>query len=401
MSVTEPGNPTRSRDDGTTMTTRSRFSPKSARRVLVYHTGSMGDNLVALPSFHLVRRTFSEARITALTNFPHEYGSGSRKAVSLESLLNGTALVDEYLQYPYFVRDPRIILRLRREIRRRRFDCLVYLFPVAGYYRPPLKLLRDWLFFVSCGIVRQIGIPVRRRDRNLRPVPGTDRHQREGERLVGCLRSLGQPNLAEDCWWDPHLTDAEDAEADALLGELGRRSRFLAISIGTRSDANDWTDPNWSSLLRILAPEYPDLGLVAIGSHDESDRMVRLLGEWQGPTLNLCGATRGPRIAGAVLRRATLFLGHDSGPMHLAAAVKTPCVAIFSAKNPPGEWFPRGENHRVLYHKTDCFGCRLMTCVDHKKKCIMSISVEEVQLAVKSQLARVLHEDSCGLERAL
>jgi len=350
----------------------------------------MGDNLVALPSFHLVRQTFPEAKITALTNFPYEYGSQSKKAVSLESLLEGTALVDDYLQYPYFVRDPRIILRLRRQIRVRRFDCLIYLFPIAGYSRGPLKLLRDWLFFLSCGIVRQVGIPFRRRDRNLTPVPGTDRYLREGERLVGCLRSLGQPNLGEDRWWDIQLTDDESREAEGLLRGLGNPPRFAVLCVGTRCDVKDWTDPNWSLLLRALTKDYQDLGLVGLGSKDESDRMARMLAEWSGPTLNLCGATRGPRIAAAVLQRAALYLGHDCGPMHLAAAVKTPCVAIFSAQAPPGEWFPRGENHQVLYHKTECFGCRLMTCIDHQKKCILSITVDEVYHAVKSQLSQVL-----------
>jgi ADP-heptose:LPS heptosyltransferase len=192
--------------------------------------------------------------------------------------------------------------------------------------------------------------------------------------------------LAEDRWWDLHLRADEDREAEDLLRRLGSASPFFAFCIGTKADANDWTDPNWTMLLRALARDYPDFGLVALGSSDECDRTARLLAEWSGPTLNLCGVTRGPRIAAAVLRHARLYLGHDSGPMHLAAAVNTPCVAIFSAKNPPGEWFPRGAGHRVLYHKTECFGCRLTECHLHQKKCILSITVDEVYDAVKSQL---------------
>src|SRR5262249_41595673 len=141
---------------------------------------------------------------------------------------------------------------------------------------------------------------------------------------------------------------------------------------GAKCDVKDWTDPNWSQLLRAVSKDDQGLGLVALGSQDESERSARLLDEWSGPKLNLCGAIRGPRIAAAVLRYAALYLGHDTGPMHLAAAVNTPCVAIFSAQSPPGEWFPRGKNHRVLYRKTDCYGCRLMTCVDQQKKCILS-----------------------------
>jgi len=50
-----------------------------------------------------------------------------------------------------------------------------------------------------------------------------------------------------------------------------------------------------------------------------------------------------------VLRLVDVFLCHDSGPMHLAAAVGTPCVAVFSRHNPPGRWFPYGPDHTVLY----------------------------------------------------
>ena len=76
--------------------------------------------------------------------------------------------------------------------------------------------------------------------------------------------------------------------------------------------------------------------------------------------------------------RAKAFLGHDSGPMHLAAAVGTTCVAIFASRNIPRVWFPYGKQHRVLYHPVDCAGCQLQTCVVERKKCILSITVDEV-----------------------
>jgi ADP-heptose:LPS heptosyltransferase len=56
-----------------------------------------------------------------------------------------------------------------------------------------------------------------------------------------------------------------------------------------------------------------------------------------------------PRESAALLARAAAFIGLDSGPMHLAASVGTPVVAIFSTQNPPGAWFPVGRRHRILY----------------------------------------------------
>jgi hypothetical protein len=63
-------------------------------------------------------------------------------------------------------------------------------------------------------------------------------------------------------------------------------------------------------------------------------------------------------------------------------------VAIFSARNPPGQWFPRGRGHQVLYHRTECFNCGLSVCRQYAKRCILGISVEEVVRAV----GRVLGE---------
>jgi len=66
--------------------------------------------------------------------------------------------------------------------------------------------------------------------------------------------------------------------------------------------------------------------------------------------------------------------------------VGTPCVAIFSARNLPRIWFPHGKRHTVIYHQTDCAGCELVTCVEQRKKCILSITVDEALSAILVQL---------------
>jgi ADP-heptose:LPS heptosyltransferase len=68
--------------------------------------------------------------------------------------------------------------------------------------------------------------------------------------------------------------------------------------------------------------------------------------------------------------------------MHLAAAVGTRCVAIFSSQNLPGEWFPYGTGHKVIYRDIECKGCRLVVCEARQKACIRSITVDEVLQAV-------------------
>ena len=350
---------------------------KNPRRILIYRLGSLGDTIVALPSFHLVRNAFPDAQITLLTNIPINI-----KAAPAASILDGTGLINDYVGYPVSLRNPLSLWKLRNEIASRQFDLLIYLAKPRG---GALKSLRDSLFFFACGLFRQIGVPYQKADLKSQPIPGTDLYVAESHRLAGNLRQIDQPDLEADGFWSLNLSQAERDKAAEILAPLGSPARIVAVSMGTKADAKDWTEPNWSALIEALYRRYPDSALVGLGAPDETNLTDRILAHWTGAKLNLCGTTP-PRLSAAILERAAVFVGHDSGPMHLASSVGTPCVAIFSAQNRPGEWFPRGQNNKVLYHKTDCFGCGLSVCVEQKKKCILSITVEEVLGAIEGIL---------------
>ena len=138
-----------------------------------------------------------------------------------------------------------------------------------------------------------------------------------------------------------------------------------------------------------MAALYPGHALTLSGSPPESEASEFAAEGWReaggGPVINLCGVLT-PRESAAAFAHARIFIGHDSGPMHLAAAVQIPCVAIFAARNKPRVWFPYGKQHRVVYHQTDCWGCGLETCIVERKKCITSITVEEVLTEVRAVL---------------
>jgi ADP-heptose:LPS heptosyltransferase len=101
-----------------------------------------------------------------------------------------------------------------------------------------------------------------------------------------------------------------------------------------------------------MATRYPDLSLIFIGSGDEFARCQAIAARWNGLTLNLCGRLA-PRESAAAMRRALFYLGHDCGPMHLAAAVGTPCVAMFGPVNMPKWWHPIGPQHRIIHNMSD------------------------------------------------
>lgn len=358
----------------------------SAQRVLIYRLGSLGDTVVALPALHLVARAFPRAERRMLTNIPV-----NAKAPPVAAILENTDLVHDYFRYTVGARSAAKVARLWWTILRWRPDALVYL----GSARGVASARRDDLFFRLCGISRRFGVPVTHVMQQNRWDDQTQSFEPEASRLVRNLADLGEGDLNARESWDLHLTAQEAACADEALAVLGDRP-VIAASVGTKVQAKDWGRENWRELFSRLARLYPGYALALAGAPEESESSEFAAEGWRvsggGPVANLCGRLK-PRESAAAFRRARVFVGHDSGPMHLAAAVQTPCVAIFAARNKPRVWFPFGENHRVIYHKTDCCGCELETCIVEKKRCLTSIAVDEVVEQVRSVLGSpVLHE---------
>jgi len=351
----------------------------STKRVLIYRLGSLGDTLIALPAFHLVARAFPNAERRLLTNFPV-----NAKAPSAAAILESTNLIHGYIRYAVGTRSPRELFALWWQLFRWRPQVLVYLGPTRGVEAAQ----RDAKFFRLCGIQRHIGLPLTEDMQQHRWDESQQALEPEASRLTRNLAELGDAHLGSPESWNLHLTDAEHARAKQVLSTTANRP-IIAVSVGTKVQSKDWGKENWRALLKQLAIHYPDHALALAGAAEETEASEFAADGWRensrSPVVNLCGLLT-PRESAAVFAQARVFVGHDSGPMHLAAAVQTPCVAIFAARNKPRVWFPFGKQHRVLYHQTDCWGCGLETCIVERKKCLTSITVDEVLTEVRAIL---------------
>jgi len=352
------------------------FDPATVRRVLIFRIGSMGDTAVALPVFHQIAKVFPNAERRLLTNLPL-----MDKAIPTVALLENSGLVHGYVDYPSRTRSLSILWSLRKRIRSFGPDVFIYM---TECWRRNVR--RDEMFFRLCGIPHSIGLPVTEEMRFCRYMPEIGLYEHETSRTARCVEELGRIDLQDPAMWDLKITAEERAATDDALQPLGTMP-FIAASIGTKMQVKEWGVENWSQVMPRLAARMPGYGLVLVGSADEAEQSAQVAAAWPGTVLNLCGKLA-PRPNADVLRRARLFLGQDSGNMHLAALGGTPCVAVFSAHNLPGIWFPFGNGHRVLYHKTDCYGCHLEVCREQAKKCILSITPDEVMQAVEDLLVR-------------
>jgi heptosyltransferase III len=317
--------------------------------------------LIAVPLYRQIKEVHAADTLLLVCNLP---APGNRKLVGPASFLP-ESLFDEWLNYPVGS-DWNAIKETYRLIRHADLDLLYYLMP----HRNAMKLWRDRLFFWFAR-VPVIGLGNGAAARGAQPLAQSNLVEHEAVRLA---RSIGMQlrNTPHDRSID--VTDAERAEARAALGQP---ECAVVISIGTKLVVNDWGFDKWSDLVKNLAMLRKIDRLVFIGSADEYAYSEALRQLWPREALNCCGRLP-PRVSAAVLAEAKLFIGHDSGPMHMAAAVDVPIVAVFSSRNPPGLWFPLSQNKRIHYSIIECMGCGRLTCEDLHKECIRRITVNEV-----------------------
>ena len=338
------------------------------RRILIYRLGSLGDTMVVLPSLHLVARLFPAAERRMLSNQP-VHG----KAAPASAILDNSGLITGYMSYPVGTRNPLTLAKIALNIRAYRPDLLVYLTKPRG----EAVLARDRRFFsIVCGISKIVGLPTGSLGENLSPVDSNGLWESEAARLARSLAPLGSLDIDDLANWDMRLTAEEKAAADQALAPLGKRG-LLACGPGTKMQAKDWGSPAWRALLDKLAAAHPEHGLILVGAKDDSTVSEEVSGAWAGRSLNLCGALA-PRVTAAALARTELFLGPDSGPMHFAAAAGVPCAIAFASRTEPGIWYPAGREHQVVYHRLPCSNCDLELCIVNKKRCLTSISPDEM-----------------------
>ena len=145
---------------------------------------------------------------------------------------------------------------------------------------------------------------------------------------------------------------AEQAFADKFLGPAVDGRPLVAIHPGSGGERKNWPPERWRDLGRALLARPPAerLRLLLIGGEADVKTVAALRAEWTplaGPgDLLVADDCSLPQVA-ALLARCRLFVGHDSGISHLAAAVGVPCVLLFGPTD-PDVWAPPYPAVRVL-----------------------------------------------------
>ena len=323
------------------------------RHIVTFHLGGLSDLLFTLPSLLALRETFEGAMIYAVVR------------PELAPLLEGAALVDEILLRPRGGISAQAALMVK--LRAHHMDIAVAFSPSRN------TTLLAW----SSGATVRIGLSTAHMEPLL-----THAVLQEGvatvETYLDLVRVLGCQTRQYDYCNLLRIAPPYWQQADALLAEHGVETPFVVVApeAGGKRAIKEWPAEYWASALDELTTSSP---VILVGTRPATAIISVLSDKARARVFDYTGRTNLPTLA-ALCGRARWFLGIDSGPMHLAAAMGIPVVGIFG----PTDWYltgPRGVPHRISRHPVECSPCMLPKCKwtgADERKCLTMLAPREV-----------------------
>jgi heptosyltransferase II len=342
-------------------------------KILIRATNWVGDAIMAMPALRAVRGKFPQAHI-AIVARPY-----------VADIYREQSICDELIPY-----DPKGPHRgwkgreaLAAELRAKQFDVALLLqnaFDAAwlawrAHIPQRIGYARDGRSFL---LTKAIAVPK----------PG-ELPSHEKFYYLELLRRAGWIDALQD---DPHIKLQVSApareRAATTLRDAGVRPSVLRIAVGAGASygsAKCWPPDRFAKSLRAILSQL-DADVILFGTASEVPVSSAIAAELRLPHIDLTGKTAIAELP-ALLSQCHLFLGNDSGAMHVAAAVGLPVIAIFGPTDPDGT-APVTPLATLVQQKPYCSPCFLRHCpTDHR--CMTAVTPEMVEAALRSRLPEV------------
>ena len=320
-------------------------------RIVTFHMNGLGDLLFTLPALDALRESFPGAVITAVV------------PPALVELMRDSPLVDQLLPRPKgSVPDQ---LSMMKKLREQHFD-------IALGFSGTRKTA---LYLFATGAAVRAGYA----------------HAKLAQLLTHQVEIEGPPRiethleLVNSVGGHSHQFDYKDLlaispqnfqRADKLLEDAGVKSTFAVVACAAsgKRTIKEWMPKYWQQTIAQLAAKMP---VVLVGA-EPSEEIISGLSK-DLPIIDFGGKTDLPVLA-ALCGRARVFVGIDSGVLHLSACMGTPVVGIYG----PSDWRltgPRGVPYRVARHDIECSPCLLAKCKwqgEMERACLTRLQPEYV-----------------------
>jgi heptosyltransferase-2 len=342
-------------------------------KLLIRATNWVGDAIIALPALQAVRNRFPAAQISILA-LPY-----------VADIYRGQDVADELIPYDRDGEHKGIggKEKLADVLRSKKFDTALLLqnaFDAAwiawragiperiGYHRDA----RGFLLTKAIPVPRAGEIPAHERYYYLELV-----------RRAGWIDAL--PEILEISL---RVSEDHSRQAEAKLQRCGSQAAAIRIAMGAGASygsAKCWPPERFARAINQLLKERK-ADVLLFGTPAEAEVSAEIRARLDQPAVDLTGKTEISELP-ALLSRCTVFLGNDSGAMHVAAAVGLPIVAVFGPTDPKGT-APVTPRCTIVQEKPYCSPCFLRRCpTDHR--CMTVIAPDRVSDGILKGLAEV------------
>ena len=325
-------------------------------KILVLRNGSIGDCVTSFPTIFSIANQYPHAKLDILTN------SGNNNFIGMEYLLSEN-IYSKIINY--FGMDYKFLYKL---IKKNEYDLFINLSQDKTTWFREFKLL---LFIKLCSIPTAIGFEIGTVRLFLRIQNENFSRKSERDRLGSIIEKIGIPYLRNNYPLKKDIKSENEVFKNLESLNILEKKKNIGIVIGAKRELNKWPINYWKEICEKLNEKGYNI-LIIGGNDDKKDSEILK----SNRVFDFCGKFN-ISCSIELIKNCSLLISNDTGPMHLAYAVRTPVIAIFNAWQLENVWFPTLENSVVLMDtKIDCAFCYDNKC--RNNKCMQSIKPNDV-----------------------
>ena len=338
---------------------RQRIDPSQIKKILLIRLRRIGDVILTTPAISALRQGIRTASISYVVEKPYR------------ELVEGNPNLDKVivLEKKQSLRD---FLKLIRLIRKEKYDV------VLDFHGGPRASL------ITLLSKAKLKVGYRLKYKNFIYNIKLPRSPKEGyfhsvESHINLVKALGVDFKSLPPLYLPKAQKTEVEKVKKFIDENSLEgNKIITIHISAGNAFRDWGVDNLVRLTNLFA-QRPDVKIVLVGTGEDQKAEEEILKKSKASLLSLVGKLN-LREVKELISHSSLFIGPDSGPMHIAASTSTPIVALFGPTL-PANFAPWQAKAFMVEKELDCRPCKQRNCIYKDFRCLRSIEPEEVYQA--------------------
>ncbi|TBR18305.1 lipopolysaccharide heptosyltransferase II [bacterium] len=343
----------------------SKLGKNIFKRILVVRTDRIGDVLLSTPVFKALRKNYPDVFMSVMVS-PYA-----------KEVVEGNPYIDEVIIYDKDNkhRSWRRSIKFARRLKKRDFDLTLILHPTNRVH------IVTFLAGIPrrIGYNRKLGFLLTEKIKHMKQYG----QKHETEYVLEMLKPLGIGEFDSKLFMP--LKDSAEEWVKTLLKKEGldRGHKILAINPGASCVSKVWPAERFAETADRLIEEN-HFKVILVGALGDIKIAQSVISKMRNPVVNLAGKTTVSELA-SIIKRCSIFISNDSGPVHIASALGVPVISIFGRSEKglgPLRWAPLGKMSVYLHKPAGCIECLAHNC-RRQFICLKNITVDDVMREVR------------------